>query len=342
MGTEEAGNHGLSETVRRPRGSVLIMVVWTVILLSVLVAGMGAQGLLAFNVTERMEHRLQASYLAQAGVQQALKVLAADTTSAVDWLGDVWANHEAMLTQQTLGRGSWTVGIPSGPEASPPIYGLVDEERKLNLNTIPAELFRTLLEDQGQVREDDARRIADAMEDWRDVDDDPRPDGAEQFYYLGLQEAYECHNGPFEQLEELRLVRGMTPEVYARVAPALTVHGSGRVNLNTAGRLALRTLGVSDDGVASFLADRAGPDGQEGTTDDHYLTTVSALDAELATVLSVEDRQRLLQWAQKNLLGVRSEAFQVFVTATVPGMTAPVYVNSVINRSGKILTWAEW
>lgn len=309
------------------RGSVLIVVVWTVILLSVLVAGMGAQGLFALGVTERMEQRLQASYIAQAGVQHALQVLAADPTASVDGLNDGWAADESSASRP-LGAGSFTMR-------------LVDEERALNLNTLPADILLTLLLDVGQVPDDDARRLVDAIEDWRDPDDDARPEGAENFYYLGLSNAYEAKNGPFEHLDELLLVRGMTPAISARLVPLLTVHGSGDVNINTAGREVLRILGLSDSGVSSILVDRAGPDGREGTEDDHVITSVSAIEGELAPVVSVEDRQRLVELVQQHVLAVRSEAFHIRVTATVPGSRAPVHVRCIATRAGTIQAWAE-
>jgi len=308
-------------------GSVLIVVVWTVILLSVLIAGMGAQGLFALGVTERISLRLQASYIARAGVQHALQMLAVDPTPSVDGLSDAWAANEPSA-RQPLGAGSFT-------------SSLVDEERALNLNTLPADILLTLLLDVGQVPEEDARRLVEAIEDWRDPDNDARPEGAENFYYLGLSDAYEAKNGPLEHLEELLLVRGMTPAIYARLAPLLTVYGSGDVNINTAGREVLRALGLSDSGVSGILVDRAGPDGREGSEDDHVITSASAIEGELAPVVSVEDRQRLVELVQGQLLAVRSEDFQIRVTATVPGTSTRVQVRCVAHRDGTIKAWAE-
>ena len=54
---------------------------------------------------------------------------------------------------------------------------------------------------------------ADAILDWLDEDDDPRQYGAEYDYYGGLAEPYAPKNGPLESLEELLLVRGVTPEL---------------------------------------------------------------------------------------------------------------------------------
>ncbi len=56
--------------------------------------------------------------------------------------------------------------------------------------------------------------IADAILDWLDADDEPRPLGAEfADYYMNLQPAYKPANGPIESIEQLLLVRGVTPQM---------------------------------------------------------------------------------------------------------------------------------
>ena len=55
--------------------------------------------------------------------------------------------------------------------------------------------------------------VADAILDWIDADDNPRPNGAESQYYLGLPLPYVPRNGPPVTIDELLLVRGVTPEL---------------------------------------------------------------------------------------------------------------------------------
>ena len=55
--------------------------------------------------------------------------------------------------------------------------------------------------------------VADAIVDWLDMDSSPRPYGAEDDYYTALSPPYHCKNGPLDSLEELLLVRGVTPEL---------------------------------------------------------------------------------------------------------------------------------
>jgi len=53
--------------------------------------------------------------------------------------------------------------------------------------------------------------IADAILDWIDDDDDPRDLGAEREYYTALPHPYAPHNGSLSSIEELLLVRDVTP-----------------------------------------------------------------------------------------------------------------------------------
>ncbi|MCA9187036.1 MAG: general secretion pathway protein GspK [Planctomycetales bacterium] len=55
--------------------------------------------------------------------------------------------------------------------------------------------------------------IADAIMDWLDDDDEPREFGAEIEYYSALPTPYEPTNGPFESVEQLMLVKGVTPQL---------------------------------------------------------------------------------------------------------------------------------
>lgn len=86
-----------------------------------------------------------------------------------------------------------------------PYYSLLDESSKLNLNTATAAMLEAL---PGMTAE-----IAAAIVDWRDADSEPSPNGVEAETYLRQNPSYRCKNAPFESVEELRLVFGMTVEL---------------------------------------------------------------------------------------------------------------------------------
>lgn len=81
--------------------------------------------------------------------------------------------------------------------------------------------------------------ITDAIIDWVDANSEQAgAGGAEDSYYLGLTPAYRTANAPFESISELRLVKGVTPEIFSTLAPHVTVlpaeaNATG-ININTA------------------------------------------------------------------------------------------------------------
>lgn len=95
--------------------------------------------------------------------------------------------------------------------------------------------------------------VVDAILDWIDSDDDTRPNGAESDYYQSLSKPFSCKNGPISSVEELLLIRGITPELYfgdpeleqVPLPELLTVNGhrTGKINLNTAPYELLLALG---------------------------------------------------------------------------------------------------
>lgn len=329
----------------RASGSALILVLWTVGSLGLFAAALGARSVQGLNQVRRMERRLQARYIALVGVQHALRILEEDQTPSFDGLGEPWRGSEAIFRQQPFGTGSFTLSY-SGQDPSTgqpqPVYGFLDEESKIPLNTAPSELLDGLLRQAEGLKESDRQEIVDSILDWRDEDRDKSPYGAESFYYLGLDPAYECKDGPFESVEELLLVRGVTPELFDWMAPHVAVHGAGRVNLNTAGQVVLKALGLSDAGVTGLVFYRAGEDNLEGTEDDRTFGSVSAALAELGSLLAAEEVNRLAQLAQENALTAGSEAFALSIQAESEGdLPSRMEIYCVMDRKGRIRAWSE-
>lgn len=93
-------------------------------------------------------------------------------------------------------------------------FGVEDENSKLNLNAILQynrrnETGFNMLMCLPNMTED----TANAILDWLDEDDTPRAGGAESETYSSMTPPYRCKNGPLDSLEELLLVRGVTPRL---------------------------------------------------------------------------------------------------------------------------------
>jgi len=79
------------------------------------------------------------------------------------------------------------------------------------------------------------KELSDAIFDWVDGDDQSRTFDTEDDGYLGLEDPYRTNNFRFGSIEELLLVRGMNPQIYARLKPYITLLPvqTFNVNLNT-------------------------------------------------------------------------------------------------------------
>ncbi len=321
-------------------GSVLLYIVFVIVLLSCFAAGAASQAMAALSLSERLSEQLQAAYVARGAVQVAVLTLARDDTPAFDGLTDGWAYSPGIFAEQRMAGG--TFRVTSGVTAQGARrWGLADEERRVNLNTAPPEWLKRLFIAAAGVREREAEDLAAAIADWRDPDTDERSGGAERFYYQSLRDAYDCKDGPFENVEELLLLRGMTPAVYRAIEPLVTVHSIGPINLNTAGETVLRALGLSESGLAGFLLYRSGEDSAAGTPDDRQLTSIAGVESELSAYVPAEDLARLAAMAQERLIVVFSKTFRMTATAEVRRPSSRAEVRSIIDRSGRVLHWQE-
>jgi general secretion pathway protein K len=85
----------------------------------------------------------------------------------------------------------------------------------------------------------------DAIVDWVDADDAPEAAGAETLYYQSLRPSYRPANAPLQTLREVRLIKGMTPEIVEKLLRYVTVYpqeGESKININTADFLVLQAL----------------------------------------------------------------------------------------------------
>lgn len=100
---------------------------------------------------------------------------------------------------------------------------LRDEGAKINPNLASDALLTGLLQ---AVNIEPARslRLGAAIADWVGSDDNPRPLGAKLEQYKAAGRSYGPPNGPMQSLDELQLVLGMTPEIFAAVRPYLTIY----------------------------------------------------------------------------------------------------------------------
>lgn len=190
----------------RQHGVALILVIWVIALMGIL---LGSFALIAR--TENFESRhlfdgTTARYAAQAGIERA-----------------VYELRNTDMTQRWVGDGRPYEFEFDGAQVQ---VELTDESGLIDINTADDALLQGLFASVG-VAPDQAEALSDAIQDWRDPDDMPRPHGAEINEYKAAGLAYGPRNSPFQIVGEVQQVLGMNYDLFEKIEPAITIYGGG-------------------------------------------------------------------------------------------------------------------
>lgn len=180
------------------RGVILIAVLWILAVLTLIAAGQ--------SNSARLQIRLAA-----ADVQLASARAAAES--------GIWVGVQNLLQSTSAPPRIVQVGGGSAH------IQIEHEMGKIDLNVAPPELIAGVFSWAAQ-NPDDAQVLTDAVLDWRDRDNLKRAKGAEDDEYRSAGYSYGAKDGPFNTVEELRLVNGMTSELFNTVAPLFTVYSN--------------------------------------------------------------------------------------------------------------------
>lgn len=195
----------VSAEARRRSGMVLILVLVVVLMLSFAVYSFSELMVVEYAAIKTGLRQLQRRELATSGIE--LAALAIRQREAY-----VGRPCEIKLPGNEQARISVLRTMPT--KNAQPIYGMSDESAKLNINTLPLEKSRRAAARQRLlVLPGMTLQIADAILDWRDPDEEVSEFGAETSYYAAQSSARLPRQGPFEDLNELLFVRGVTAEM---------------------------------------------------------------------------------------------------------------------------------
>ena len=234
------------------------------LILTVLIISIIVTVTLEFNTAMRSElygavnlrDGLKLGCVARSGFDYALAVLFEDglnTDRPFDSLREPWADSKALSENSSslFEDGGFEVQIRD-MTGRIQIGALVNQKGEYNADQKDL-LTRFLSLDMFGLDDEEVGNLVDAIKDWIDRDDEVTKFGAENAYYQTLEKPYLCRNAPLESLEELLLIRGMSKELFygtgerPGIAYYLTVCGDGKVNINTADPVVLRSLSANLD-----------------------------------------------------------------------------------------------
>jgi len=205
-----------AKLLRDQSGVALFMVLWVLTLLTVIVGQFCFSMRSEANLARNFKEAAEAAYIAEAGLDRAIWELMPEAPGATDSAENVWRVNRP-IPAVSFGAGAYTVRIDN-------------DSGRIDLNTADRGLLRLAVE-RLPVDEADKDIIVDSILDWRDADELHRASGAESDYYRSLQPPHHSKNGPFDTVEELLMVRGVTPDLfYGGLGELVTVGlSAGRV-----------------------------------------------------------------------------------------------------------------
>jgi general secretion pathway protein K len=248
-------SHGAVQASSGSRGSALLAVLWLSAALSAIALTVATSVRTETERTHTEVDALRTYYLATGAIERALLY--------VQW-GPQYRNPDGTSRYWTAPAPVIYLHFPSG-EAR---VELIPESAKLSLNSALPEQLINLLLAMG-VEPGRAQDIAAGIVDWRA----PSPAGAfTQFdqFYLSRTPSFRSRHASFADVEELLLIRGVTPELFhggfvRNADGALVPHtglkdclspwgSTGSVNANMAPPEVLQAIGISPAAVAGILA----------------------------------------------------------------------------------------
>lgn len=230
-------------------GVALITAMLIVAIIAALATSLALGQQVWLRQTQNLADLAKAEEVRQGALEYAAAVLERDARSAqtgkTDNLQEAWAQPIPPLP---VDGGLVAVSIS-------------DAQARFNLNNlvqqgqgVPEEMqtYRNLL---GQL--DLSIELVNTLVDWLDADSESLPGGAEDLDYLNHDPPYRTANRALSTIDELRLVKGYTPEVVEKLGPFVTALPATasrvRVNVNTAPAEIIAALTGADQAQVAQL-----------------------------------------------------------------------------------------
>lgn len=283
--------------VSSQRGSVIIIVLWTAVLLTVMVTAMASKVRLSANTAFHNQQGVGQWAHVTAAINQAyMELMLEQMPRPVGEVLEEDEDGEILVPAYRFNGQPLELAYPIDADIVVRIY---DHAGKINLNRIPRGNMQSIIEKRLGGEDADPEEVQDllaAWTDWTDLNDLESLNGAEEEYYQSLDPPYRPRNNPeLETVEEILHIRGFA-ELFdgVNLDAAFTIYGNNRtVNMNLATREAMQLLpGLDEELIERIIAFREIEDINNR--------------AELAELVPFENLAELSNWVGNNTSNVYS------------------------------------
>jgi general secretion pathway protein K len=320
----------------------MVIVMIAILVLSILAGGFAYSMKVETKLAQNANSEDQLEWLGRSGVEYARWILALQMTipqEPYDALNQVWAGGPGgigtsntplseVLREVHLSGGSFT-------------WKITDLESMFNINMANPVILQQALVLMG-ADASDTTPLVNSILDWMSPGKNASIGGAKDEYYQSLTPAYYAKDGPIDDMTELLMVKGITPEVYWGVSssnhlqaafqqrangfgpqnPQQVIYpvglvdlfapmGSGKININTASAPVLQLIpGMTSAAAEAIVAGRSGEDDGSGLLGPYK---------SIQEVARVPEVPRALIGQLGQYCDVRSRTFRVEIDAEVGG-----------------------
>ncbi len=339
---------------RTDQGAILIVVLWLVSILSILATGIAYAQRVETRVARNWIDRARARAVAGAGVETAISALHAHGRDKSHMPSSEWWSGMNRYGGIKVGDGNFTV-VPElgrgrtggGGGAKDEVYGLADEESRINVNNVTEKILAALkgmnkglaraivrkrkeLLGNGSSGESLVTTLAEARQEKK----------AKQGAVL---------NRPFASLRDLMAVPGITSALLfgdgkgrGGLSRYLTASSNGKVNVNSAPKEVLQAFGIKPRALEVIEKTRTG--GGKGFRSIDKFLIVSGLlkPGKGGNKSGAPDPEQLKRKQElKKLLDVRSCNFRLVSMAQV-GRSPRVAIHARLTLAKERIRITRW
>jgi type II secretory pathway component PulK len=231
---ESLYKNGLFKYLANSSGYVLIVVLMVISLLVTMSTEFLSTAQTNINYIRKFSEKLKAGMIARAGINLSTVILKADKLG----LSSSFLGKQSVSKDIDCYKDIWALNFPELPLEDGSLKIVIDDENsKINLSVIAGEVVDSTkyygITQRFFLNMGLPMDFADIIKDWVDIDDTRSPYGAESpDYYLNLPSPYKAKNAAMDSIDELLMVKDMTPEIFYGLEKGSYEMESGLVDNN--------------------------------------------------------------------------------------------------------------